>query len=188
MSLEQIYFFVCGAVLILTVLTLWIAVIMPGTNQWNKRFFIILFAVFVLSMISLFVDLLIYTDPTMATAERITAFFECLFLSIPMPMFTAYLLRTCAEDRRKSLLFRSVIVLWCMYFFLLAIAQFTTFFYYVTPDNQYICGSCYLILVAPIFAVMTLNLAGVIKRRNKLQKNILSLSCFICFRRKSRCL
>ncbi|MBQ3441915.1 MAG: histidine kinase [Selenomonadaceae bacterium] len=168
MSLEQIYFFVCGAVLVLTMLTLWIAVIMPSPNQWNKRFFITLFAIFVLCMFALFVDLLIYTDPSMAVAERITAYFEYLLLSIPMPMFTAYLLRTCGEDRRESSLFRTVIVLWGVFFLLLAIAQFTTFLYYVTPDNRYIRGPWHWLLVAPIFAVMFLNLAGVIQRRDKL--------------------
>ena len=168
MSWEKIYFFVCGAVLLVTIMTLCVAVIMPGTNQWNKRFFVTLFAVFVLSMLSLFVDLLVYDDPTMATAERIIVYFQCLLLSIPMPMFTAYLLRTCGEDRRKSLFFRSVVVLWGIYFIFLAIAQFTTFMYYVTPDNHYIRGSWYALMVAPIFSVMFLNLAGVIQRRDKL--------------------
>ena len=168
MSLKQIYFFACGAVLLVTILTLCVAVIMPGANQWNKRFFVILFAVFVLCMISLFVDLVIYEDPTMAFAEKVTVCFQYLFLSIPMPMFTVYLLRTCGENRRKSSLFRTVIILWGIYFIFLAIAQFTTFFYYVTPDNQYIRGSLHLILLAPIFTVMFLNLAALIYRRNKL--------------------
>ena len=170
MSLEQIYFFTCGAVLLVTIMTLCVAVIMPGTNQWNKRFFVTLFTVFVLCMIALFVDLLIYDDPTMATVDRIIIFFQYLLLSIPMPMFTVYLLRTCGEDRRTSPLFRTVVVLWRIYFVLLGVAQFTTIFYYVTPDNKYIRASWYLILPAPIFAVMFLNLAGVIRRRDKLPK------------------
>ena len=170
MSLEQIYFFTCGAVLVLTVLTLWVAVVIPNPNQWNKRFFVTLFTVFVLCMISLFVDLLIYNDSSMATVDRITIFFQYLLLSIPMPMFTVYLLRTCGEDRRTSPLFRTVVVLWGIYFVLVGVAQFTTIFYYVTPDNQYVRASWYLIMLAPIFAVMFLNLAGVIRRRDKLPK------------------
>ena len=168
MSWENLCFFVCGAVLVLTVLTLWVSVIMPGTNQWNKRFFVTLFAVFVLSMIALFVDLLVYDDPSMALAEKIIAYFQYLFISILMPMFTAYLLRTCGEDWRKSKIFRAVIILWGIYFILLAIAQFTTIFYYVTADNRYIRGSWYLIMVAPAFAMMIINLLAVIRRRNKL--------------------
>ena len=168
LSLEQIYFFVCGAVLLVTLLTLWIAVIMPSTNQWNKRFFVTLFSIFVLCIITLFVDFLVYDDPSMALAEKIAAYFEYLLLSIPMPMFTAYLLHTCGEDWRKSSFFRIVIALWIIYFILLKIAQFTTFFYYVTLDNQYIRSSWHSLLVAPMFTVMILNLVGVIHRRDKL--------------------
>lgn len=156
--------------LVLTLLTLWVAVIMPGTNRWNKNFFVALFAIFVLCMISFFVDLLIYTNPNMATAERITAYFEYLLPSIPMPMFTIYLLRTCGEDWRKSLLFRSVIVLSGIYFILLTVAQFTTLFYYVTPENEFCRGSLHPLLIAPQIAMMIFNLAGVIRRRDKLSK------------------
>ena len=156
--------------LVLTLLTLWVAVIMPSTNRWNKNFFVALFAIFVLCMISFFVDLLIYTNPNMATAERITAYFEYLLPSIPMPMFTIYLLRTCGEDWRKSLLFRSVIVLSGIHFILLTVAQFTTLFYYVTPENEFCRGSWHPLLIAPEIAMMIFNLAGVIRRRDKLPK------------------
>ena len=170
MSWNQIYFFACGAVLLVTIMTLCVVVIMPGTNQWNKHFFIILFTVFVLSMIALFVDLVIYGDPSMVLEEKVTVYFQYLLLSIPMPMFTVYLLRTCGENWRKSFLFRVVVGLWIIYFILLAIAQLTTFFYYVTPDNQYIRTSWHSIMVAPIFTVMFINLAAVIRRRDTLPK------------------
>jgi len=168
LSWEQIYFFVGGAMLVLTLLGLVVAVIIPGANQWNKRFFVTLFAIFLLCMISFFVDLLIYNNPNMATAERITAYFEYLLPSIPMPMFTVYLLRTCGEDWRKSSLFLAVIVLSGIYFILLGIAQFTTFFYYVTPDNEFCRGSWHYLLIALEIAMMLFNLAGVIHRRDKL--------------------
>ena len=180
MSLEQIYFFAYVAVLILTVLILCVAVVIPNPNQWNKRFFIAMFFVFVLGMVSLFVDFLIYEDPNMALEVRITLYFQYLLLSIPMPMFTAYLLRTCGEKWLKSSLFRAVIILWGIYFILLAIAQCTTIFYYVTPDNQYIRSSWYLILVAPMFAVMFLNLVALIRRRNKLPAKYFIAFMILC--------
>ena len=170
MSLNQFYFFLCGAVMVLTVMTFWISFIMPGTNQWNKRFFVTMFAVFVLYMISAFVDLVVYGDPNMVLEEKIVSYFEYLLLSIPMPMFTAYLLHTCGEDWKKSSLFRTVIALWGIYFVLLTIAPFTTIFYYVTPDNQFIQGSWHLLMVAPMFVVMFLNTASVIRRRNNLPR------------------
>lgn len=111
MSWENFYYFECGAVITLTVLILWISFLIPGINQWNRRFFITMFAIFLLCMISLFVDLLVWDDPSMALAEKIVAGFEYLLFSIPLPMFTTYLLKICGEERLKSKIFRSVIIL-----------------------------------------------------------------------------
>lgn len=118
------YFYLLGfglnsAMLILTALGLGITTIMPVTNQQSRRFFTKLFATLLLCMAVALIDLLVYRNPSMATAERIVAYLEYLLISLPMPMFTTYLLHTCGENRRKSLLFRTVIVLWVIYFILL---------------------------------------------------------------------
>lgn len=157
-----------SAMLILTVLGLGIAAIMPSTDRPSRRFFVSLFATLSLCMIVALVDLLVYRNPSMATAERISVYFEYLLISIPMPMFTAYLLNTCGEDRRKNFLFRTVIILWIIYFTLLAIAQFTTFFYYVTPENQFVRGIWHSLLMAPMTIIMILNLSSVIRWRKNL--------------------
>ena len=175
MTLEEFCYFICGAVLSLTFVIFCIAIIMPSKNQWNKRFFIAFFAFFVLCMITIFVDLMTYDDSSMATLSKIDTYFEYLSFSITLPMFTAYLLQTCDEDWRKSLLFKVVIFLWSIFFILLGVSQFTTFLYYITPDNQYIRSDFYLLMIAPMFAITFFNLAGVIKRRDKLpRKNLVA--------------
>ena len=166
--LVLIAFCLIGAMLALTALGLGISAIMPGTDRWNRRFFMSLFATIMLLMVSLLIDCLVWEDPGLATAEKIAVYFEFLFLSLPMPMFTAYLLRTCGERWQSSRLFRTVIVLWGIYFILLGIAQCTTFLYYVTPDNQYGRGPWHSLLMAPIIVIMLLNLNAVISRRGKL--------------------
>ena len=170
MSWENFCFFLCGAVMTLMLLIIWVSFIIPGINQWNKRFFVTMFAIFLLCMVSMSVELLTYSNPSMILEEKVTVYFEYLLFSIPMPMFTAYLLHTCGENWRKSKIFRAVVILWGIYFILLAIAQFTTIFYHFTPDNQYIRDSWHLLLIAPAFAVMIFNLAAVIRRRNKLSR------------------
>lgn len=175
MTLEEFCYFICGAVLSLTFVIFCIAIIMPSKNQWNKRFFIAFFAFFVLCMITIFVDLMTYDDSSMATLSKIDTYFEYLSFSITLPMFTAYLLQTCDEDWRKSLLFKVVIFLWSIFFILLGVSQFTTFLYYITADNQYIRSDFYLLMIAPMFAITFFNLAGVIKRRDKLpRKNLVA--------------
>ena len=158
----------CTAMLTLTVLGLGVSVFMPGMNRWNRRFFTALFTVLLLLMGAFLVDLIVYEFRDMALAEQIDVYFQYLLVSLPMPMFTGYLLHFCGEDLRKSTLFRLVIGLWGIYFILLGLAQCTTFLYYVTPDNEFIRGSWHPLLVAPLAAIMLLNLAGVIRRRNRL--------------------
>ena len=170
MTWNQFCFFLCGAVLTPMLLIIWIAFVIPGISKWNKNFFVALFAVFLACMVSMAVELLTYGKPSMALAEKITVYFEYLLISIPMPMFTAYLLHTCGEDWRKSLLFRIVAAIWGIYFILLAVAQCTTIFYHFTPDNLYVRDSWHSLLVAIVLAGMLINLAGVIRRRGKLRR------------------
>ena len=165
---ELFCYLLCGAMLTLTAVGLCVAVVMPGMSRWNRRFFTALFTVLLFLMGAFLVDLIVYEYPDMALAEQIVVYFQYLLVSLPMPMFTGYLLHLCGEDLRKSTLFRLVIGLWGIYFILLGIAQCTTFLYYVTPDNEFIRGSWHPLLVAPLAAIMLLNLAGVIRRRNRL--------------------
>ncbi len=157
-----------SAMLTLTALGLGVSVFMPGMNRWNRRFFTALFTVLLLLMGAFLVDLIVYEFREMALAEQIVVYFQYLLVSLPMLMFTGYLLHFCGEDLRKSTLFRLVIGLWGIYFILLGIAQCTTFLYYVTPDNQFIRGSWHPLLTAPLAAIMLFNLAGVIRRRKRL--------------------
>ena len=165
---ELFCYLLCGAMLTLTAVGLCVAVVMPGMGRWNRRFFIALFTALLLLMGAFLVDLIVYEFHDMALAEQIVVYFQYLLVSLPMPMFTGYLLHLCGENLRKSTLFRLVIGLWGIYFILLGLAQCTTFLYYVTPDNEFIRGSWHPLLVAPLAAIMLLNLAGVIRRRNRL--------------------
>ena len=166
--IDLLAFCLIGAMLALTALGLGIAAIMPGTDRWNRRFFMSLFATVMLLMVSLLIDCVVWDNPGMATAERIAVYFEFLFLSLPIPMFTAYLLHTCGERWQGSKLFRAAIILWGIFFILLGIAQYTTSLYYVTPDNQFFRGPWHSLLMAPMILNMLLNINGVIRRRGKL--------------------
>ncbi len=159
-----------SAMLTLTATGLVVASVMPGTERWSRRFFISFFATVLLFTATELIDLLVWKNPAMATAERIAAFFEYLLLSMLVPMFTVYLLRTCGEDWLRSRLFRAVVVFWGMFLILLAVAQCTTFLYYVTPDNHFFRGEWHPLLMAPMVLTLFLNLTGVIRRRGRLPK------------------
>ena len=63
---------------------------------------------------------------------------------------------------------RGVIVLWGVYLLLLVIAQFTSLFYYVTPDSRFHFGPGYALMVVPLVTIELINLADLIRRRGRL--------------------
>ena len=166
--LDMLEFCLIGAMLALAAVGFSIAAIMPGTERWNRRFFMGLFAANMMCMASTLMDCLTWQNPGMATAARLSIYFECLFVSLPMPMFTAYLLHSTKERWQKNGLFRAALVIWGVFFVLLGIAQCTTFLYYVTPENQFVYGPWHSLLMAPLIMLMLLNLIGVIQRRGNL--------------------
>ena len=157
-----------GAMLMLSALELWFVIIMPGTSQWNRRFFIATFTILLVCMCAYLVDLLVFREPDMALAEKIAIYFEYLLVTLPTPIFAVYLMHCCGEDWRKNGLCLGVFVLWGMFFVMLGIAQFTTCFYYVTPENEFCRGEWHPLLMAFALAPMLLNLAGVIRRKDRL--------------------
>ena len=159
-----------ASAMMMMALGLFVVSIIPGPDRWNRCFFITFFSILVLYSASCLADTIIYRYPTMASGERVAVYFESLLSSMLMPMLTVHLLHASGEDWRKSPLFRGVLALWCFYFILLAVTQFTTFIYYITPDNQYFRGPWYPLLLIPPLAIMLNNAASVIRRRNKLPR------------------
>ena len=169
-TLMYAYCFLGGALLLLVLLGLAVSVKMPGMDKWSRRFFIASFSVLLLSIAAFFIDLFVYEKPSLASAERIVAFFETLLPTVLMPLLAAYILHCSGENRRGSALYRTELALWSVSFILLCIAQFTEGIYDITPANQFVRGLWYPILIAPMIALVVVNLAGVIRRRQKLTK------------------
>lgn len=168
-TLMYAYCFTGGALLLLVFLGLLVSSSMPGMDKWSRRFFIVSFSILILSIAAYFIDLLIYSDPQLVWAERIVAVIETFLPSVLMPLFAAYVLRCCKESLRSALLYAELAFL-SVLFILLCITQFTKTIYYFTPDNQFILGPGYPVLIVSMIALVVVNLAGVIRRRQKLSK------------------
>ena len=167
--LNFFYFFMGGAALLLSVLGLWFTVTMPGIDRWSKRFFQYFFIVLMACCFSSFMEMILQSFPALSTAYYFVLFLECLFLSLPLPMLTVYLLHCCSETVRDSKLFHIVLGLWAVYLVLLVYdICIDSFIVYVTPDGKYIRGPWYPILILPLVVIMLFNLTGVIQRRKQL--------------------
>jgi len=166
----RISFFVIGAMLTLMLLGLGISAIMPSVDRWNKRYFIALFAVLSLLVGVGLTDAITFESPGIDLFKRIVWYLESAIISIPSPMFTAFLLHTSGENIKKSALFRSVLALFAAYNILLIITQFTSWFYYVESGNVFIKEPIYPLLPAPLLIALILNTAGVIRRQKQLPR------------------
>ena len=170
---------ISSAALLLSVMGLWFTSVISGIDRWSRRFFKWFFAMLVLCVIASFAEMATYGDPSLILMEKELSYLASLFPSIMIAMPTVYLLHCCEEDFRKSALLRAVVAAWVVYFAMLGIAQFTTVFYYYTPDGDLQFGPWYPLSVAPLAAILVLNLIGVIHRRGKLSKK--RLYSFLAF-------
>ena len=164
------YCFVGGAFFLLVILGLTAAAKMPGLNKFSKHFIISSFSVLALSIVSYFVDLVAYSYPDLVVIEEIVSFLETFLPSCLMPLFTVYILRCCNENWRKSALFIIEIAFLSVLFILLCVSQVTESIYYFTPNNQFVRGPWYPILMLPMGEMIVVNLVGVIRRRHKLTR------------------
>lgn len=164
------YYFLFGAMTMLSLTGLWLTFVMPGLDRWNRRFFRILFSCLVLCMLSYLVDLILYRYPNETLLVKLSWSFETLLMSLTVPMLTVYLLHCCGEGISKSPLIGAVSGLWLVYSGLALIAPFTSFLYDVGPNELFIPGAWYPLSIAPLILIMILNLQALLVRRRKLSR------------------
>ena len=162
-------FSVISAALLISLLGMWLTAVVPILDRWSRRFFLAYFSVILLcSLISLAdMFLLQYTSET---GERIFGFVECLLLSAPLPMLTAYLLNCCKKEIKGNALFRIVTGFWAVFFVLLLSTIFTNHIYYVTPNVEFHRGEFFPLLIVPLNVIMILNLVCLIRWRGLLSR------------------
>ena len=149
---------------------IFISVITPDVEKWNRKFFITLFTTLTLLVISYFVDSFSLLCSNSAIAGRILVFFEYFFIPVTMVMFTIFLLHCCGEDWRKSKVFYSALIVLVVFFILLGITQFSGIFYYITEERIFYRNELHSVLMLPMILISNLNLFTVIKRRKNFSK------------------
>ena len=166
----QISFIMVGGAAMLALMGLVITAIMPGIDRWSKSFFTIYFIILALYIIFAFIEEISYMHPEMRSALMISMYFDSLLLAAPMPLITIYLLHSSGENWPKSPLFRTVAALWLAFFAMLNTTPFATWFYYVTPENQFCRGPLYPLGVIFLSAIVLINLASTIRMRKHLPR------------------
>lgn len=172
MSSQTIFIYGCffGVALLLMGMGLCLAIVMPGVDRWSRYFFIAFFSVLLPDSCLFLVEVFFYGTLDMVPLTVIAYFLMSVLSVIPLPMMTLFLLHFSGENWKRSPLFYTVLALGGLYLLLLIIAQSTSFFYYVSPDNQFYFGSWYPLMIGLILAMELLNITGLFRRRHKLKR------------------
>ena len=170
--IDAFYFSMISAALLLSLLGLWVTVIVPGIDRWNRRFFLSYFIVFMLCCVAALADMILSYYPGLGAVHYYEMVVECLILSLPLPMLSVYLLHCCNETIRRGRLLPIVLGLWAVYFALLVSALFHDGFTFVSSGNQYVRGPLYPVLLLPLIAILLINLIGTMKRRKQLSRKV----------------
>lgn len=160
--------FLTGASLMLSLIGLVVALIVPGTDRWNKRYFVFFFGYLTLYCCVCVFEAVLYLYQNMYTDLEVIWFIEYVLAAFLIPWLTVYLLYCCGESWRRSGLFRAVIALWGIYFTLLVLNRFTGWFYYAAPNNQPGYTPRYPLMISPLLVIMILNLIELVHRRSRL--------------------
>ena len=182
-------FFICGIMMSLMVAGIFISVITPDIEKWNRKFFIALFTILTLLVSTYLIDSFTLLCSNAAIVERIAVFFEYFFIPLNIFMVTLFLLHCCGDSWRKSKFFYSELIVYVVFLILLAITQFTGIFYYITDENIFYRNELHTILIGQMVIMSSTNLIAVIKRRKILSKkyyvafmvNTLSMTFAILF-------
>ena len=168
--LTPFYTFITGQALLLSVLGIWFTAFIPGMDRWSKRFFLSYFTALLLCCITILAELSCYYYTVPGPVIYFLVLLESALLAVPLPLQTAYLLHCCKEGIRSSRLFHAVLGLCAVYLALLAGVPFVDGFIYITPDMQYLRGPLYPLILTPVIAVLMLNFAHTLRRRDRLSR------------------
>lgn len=165
-------YMLCGAMMVMMAIGISFSAFMPALDRWSRRYFITMFSVLMLYVIVIFFDVIIYTHPEAAAVQKTVIIFEYLFFSVMMPMPMPFLLHCCGENKKGSVPLRAVMTLWGLFCLILFASNFTDAFYYSVSNGQYVRGTWFPLLIAPLVIIMALNLQSLIKKRKQLSKRI----------------
>ncbi|WP_031554837.1 sensor histidine kinase [Oribacterium sp. FC2011] len=174
------YYFLIGVTILLSIHGLWFTAILPGIDQWNRRFFRSFFILLIINACFTLIYIAMYYFAPV-TAIRFICVLTSLLIVLPLPMLTVLLLHCCKENVRESRLVKTVLALFIVYFIVTTIGLFTDAFIYFTPDKLDHRGSLYPLMLLPVNGIILINLVGTIRRRKLFSRKVYLSFLFTLF-------
>ena len=154
----------------LTVLGLLVTSFYRPLDRMTRWYCSLVFSVLVIFTTIIIVDQLVELPPDKWYLKKTGLLLESLVPSLLMPLITLYILHLSSESWKTSGLFRAVMGTWLVYALLLTYTQFSNIIYYYDPVGVYHRGPLYPLLLVPPLVTMSLNLAGLLRRRARLSR------------------
>ena len=155
---------IISSAFMLMILGLIISITTRSMRPVTKRFFIAFFSIFLIYVGSILIEQFTFNP----VASQILIFIESFASSVLMPLLTLLILYFAGKRPLKTISFYIAFSFFFIYLILLIITQFTTWIYYITPDNVYHRGPFYPILLIPPVLTMLTNLICVFIHRKDL--------------------
>ena len=171
--MDIFYFSITIAALVLSAMGLWFTAIMPGVDRWNKRFFRNYFTLLIAVCLASFPEAIFAYFHFSSAVIYFTVVMQAAALSLPLLLLPVYLTHSASENARGSRLVRGVLVSWAVYLLILFVGPFTGAFLTITPENEYIRGPLYPLLMLPMISILLFNLVGAIRRRALLPRKVM---------------
>ena len=161
---------IAAAGLAICVLGLVQALLDRNLGKAAHRFCIILFSLLVAYVFSNLLGQLIddYAGGFAAIVMRALIFLESIISASATLVLLAFLLDSCGDNWRHSVVFRVAAVLWLAYLAMLVCTELTGIFYYIDECNVYHRGPLYPVLLVPPVLIMAICLIVLVRRRGSL--------------------
>lgn len=157
-------------IILLTALGIVFTLLIPVVDKWNKRYLVVLFSFQFMCMIACLIALIVYGNPDLIPFEKTVVYFEFFFLTIIIILPSIFLSHYAGEEIKNGLLVKLSVVFAITHILILTIGQFTDVIYYVTPDNEFIRGPLFPILMFPLLTILILDIIGVFVLRKRIAK------------------
>ena len=158
--------------LLLAALGLFLNLITPYAEQWNRRFYMVFFTVLLAYITSDIVEQIsfYFLGKDFWLLSKVSLFLESLASSTLMLLLTVQILHYTGDSIKKSRVFLLELILWGFYLGLLITAQISDSIYIVTEENDYSRGPLYFLLLVPPVLMTFVNIGYIIIRRDAFSK------------------
>lgn len=158
--------------LLLAALGLFMNLVTPYAEKWNRRFYMVFFTVLLAYITSDIVEQIsfYFLGKDFWLLSKTSLFLESLFSSTLMLLLTVQLLHYTGDSIKKSRVFLLELILWGFYLGLLITAQISDSIYIVTEENDYSRGPLYFLLLVPPVLMTFVNIGYIIIRRDAFSK------------------